>query len=69
MKAREYNPETDLFTNGATLPDEVQSVLNKYSEIWDENYTMCEAMLKELNEIGYTFDYYLTAEPYNLHKL
>lgn len=57
----------DLFTQYDKLPQELQAILDKYGEI--ETYKEREAMLKECNAIGYTFDYYLDATPYNLRKI
>jgi hypothetical protein len=57
----------DLFEHYETLPQEVQDVLSKYDEV--DTYEGCEAMLKEMEALGYTFEYYLDAVPYNLHKI
>jgi hypothetical protein len=57
----------DLFNTPEKLPIEVQNVLNKYGEI--ETYDQCKAMLKELTKLGYTFEYYLDAQPYDLQKI
>lgn len=57
----------DLFETPEKLPIEVQNVLNKYGEI--ETYDQCKAMLKELKPLGYTFDYGLDAQPFDLQKL
>ncbi|MBK7362999.1 MAG: hypothetical protein IPJ01_11945 [Micavibrio sp.] len=65
----EYNSEEDLFQHTETLPDEVRKVLDKYGEDWEATYENCENMLQELEPLGYTFDYYLDAEPINLRKL
>jgi hypothetical protein len=43
-------------------------VLNKYSDK-DDTYENCSNLVDDLNKIGYTCDYYLDAEPYNLRKL
>jgi hypothetical protein len=61
-------PEIDLFAHPDKLPQEVQDVLEKYSD-WGESYEECKAMLIDMEAVGYTFDYYLTAEPYNLRKI
>lgn len=57
----------DLFEHYEDLPQEVQAILEKYGEV--ETYQQCEAMLKECEALGYTFDYYLDAVPYNLRKI
>lgn len=60
--------EIDLFEQWELLPTEAQEILNKYSE-HEQTYENCANMLKEFNAIGYTFEYYLDAEPYNLRKI
>lgn len=57
----------DLFEHLETLPKEVQNTLNKYDYI--DTYESCNQLLEELKPLGYTFDYYLDAVPYNLRKL
>lgn len=59
--------EIDLFEQYETLPSEVQKIIMKYSEVG--TYQGCEEFLKELKPYGYTFDYYLSAEPFNLRKI
>lgn len=64
----DYDPEKDLFLKYETLPDDVKAILDKYSEE-DATYESLAAMTNELEPLGYTFDYYLDAEPYNLRKI
>jgi len=64
----EDNTEIDLFAHYYLLPQEVQDVLAKYSD-WDATYDQCRAMLNDMEALGYTFEYYLDAEPYNLLKI
>ena len=65
----EYDYENDLFNNIESLPQDVQNVLKKYQEDWEDTYENCANMQDELEELGYTFDYYLDATPYNLRKM
>ncbi|NBX27485.1 MAG: hypothetical protein EBR55_04425 [Chitinophagia bacterium] len=65
----EYDYENDLFNNVKSLPQDVQNVLEKYNEDWEYTYENCANMQDELEELGYTFDYYLDATPYNLRKM
>ena len=58
----------DLFTITEILPDNVKEVLNTYS-LNEIDYNTCEALLKELNQCGYTFEYGLDAVPYELRKI
>lgn len=59
--------EEDLFENPESLPAEVQEVLNRYATE-DETYENAEALLSELQPLGYTFEYGLDAIPYGLKK-
>jgi hypothetical protein len=61
--------EKDLFNHIETLPLEVQNVLSEYENKWDESYQMCREMKARLEQLGYTFEYYLDAIPYDLKKL
>ena len=50
------------------LPTELVEVLKKYENM-DDTYVNCGNLVDDLNKIGYTCDYYLDAEPYNLRKI
>jgi hypothetical protein len=68
----EYNSELDLFSDYENLPLEVQSIIDKYNSIELDkglDYIDLQAMQSELNVLGYDFEYYLDAQPFNLHKL
>ncbi len=65
----EYDYENDLFKNVESLPQNVQNVIEKYDEDWEYTYENCANMQDELEQLGYTFDYYLDATPYNLRKM
>lgn len=67
MKTEE-NETIDLFDKYELLPPEGIAILDKYAD-FDNTYEECEAMLKDFEAIGYTFDYYLDAQPYNLRKI
>ena len=56
----------DLFEVYDLLPGPVKEVLESIPE--DPNYTDLEQALEELKPLGYTFEYYLDAQPYNLKK-
>lgn len=60
--------EIDLFEYYTYLPENVTQVIDKYEGDYMD-YKICEAMLKELNAFGYTFDYGLDAEPFNLRRI
>jgi hypothetical protein len=57
----------DLFEHYNQLPSEVLKVLDKFSEM-DNTYLECEALLNELKPFGYSFEYGLDAQPFNLKK-
>ena len=64
----EVNEGIDLFEHQEDLPSEVKEILDKYSEE-DNTYESLGKMQSELEPLGYTFDYYLDAEPYGLRKM
>ena len=55
----------DLFEQHKTLPQEVQDIIFSYDEEADK-YKECERLLKLLKPHGYTFDWGLAGEPFNL---
>ncbi len=59
----------DLFEKLELLPKEVLLILDKYSEYMYTDYKHCAQMVKELERIGYTCDYYLDSEPFDLRKI
>jgi len=59
--------QIDLFNHWEELPPEVMEVLAKYSFV--DTYEGCNDFLKELEPLGYTFDYDLNAICYNLRKI
>ena len=56
----------DLFDTPELIPNEVHAIFSEYK---DCTYEDLGQMLVRLNKIGYTFDFYLNAIPYNLRKL
>jgi hypothetical protein len=58
----------DLFETPELLPVEVQDIFAR-SANEDFTYEVCEKILKEVEQHGYTFDYYLEAVPFNLRKI
>lgn len=59
--------KTDLFETPEQLPKHIQAIISKYGDC--DTYEDCANMLKELNKYGYTFNYYLDAQPYNLRLM
>lgn len=58
----------DLFETPELIPNEVQLVLESFNEDID-SYQELDRLLAELEPLGYTFDYYLDAEPYGLRPI
>jgi hypothetical protein len=59
----------DLFEKDfSELPIEVQEVLNQYT-YEDFNYESCANLVDDLNKIGYTCEFGLSADPFGLRKL
>lgn len=60
----------DLFEDYENIPSKVQKVLDKYSEAFEDgDYKALAKAVKELNKIGYTFDYDLDGQAYGLRKM
>ena len=62
----------DLFEHYETLPKDASKIYWKYSEIAASegfDYDVCREYLKEMEALGYTFEYGLDAEPYGLRKM
>lgn len=60
--------EIDLFEDWENLPAEVQAILDKHCT-GDNTYEACRALIDDLEKVGYTCDYGLSAEPYGLRKI
>ena len=58
----------DLFDDYEAYTDNVKSVLESYDENAD-GYAECARIIGELNKIGYTADYDLSAQLYDLTQL
>ena len=48
-------------------PENVKSILNSF-DFDSDPYKECDRLLNELEPLGYSFDYGLDGEPYNLYK-
>jgi hypothetical protein len=56
----------DLFETPELIPSEVQEILETFDEDKPNTYLELDRLVNELEKVGYTFDYYLDAEPYGL---
>jgi hypothetical protein len=60
----------NLFEDYENIPAELQAILDKYEDAFqDGDYSGLEKALKEANKIGYTFEYYLDGQAYDLRKI
>ncbi len=55
----------DMFDTQEMIPDEVVKVFENFRY----NYECCEITLMKVQSLGYTFDYYLDAVPFNFRKV
>lgn len=58
----------DYFTTPEQIPVEVAAILATYNEDADQ-YKELKRLDNKLRRIGWTFDYYLDAEPFDLRPL
>lgn len=59
----------DLFETPELIPANVKAVFDRYADESGNDspsYQDLEEILKDVHVLGYTFDYYLDAEPFNL---
>jgi hypothetical protein len=60
----------DLFEDYDNIPDNVKEILEKYQESFEDGeYRGLGMANDELNKIGYTFEYYLDGQAYDLRKI
>jgi len=58
--------DIDLFDHYSRIPKKIRYIIETYTDVSEFSYDDCKAMLRQLEENGYTFDYGLDAQPYNL---
>jgi len=59
----------DLFETPELIPTEVKAIMDTFNDYSGNEYLELDRIVNELNEIGYTFDFYLDAEPYGLRPI
>lgn len=62
----------DLFEYYEEMPQDLKAICDKYFEIdmtCGLSYFDCAEFLRDVQAIGYTFEYYLDASPFNLRKI
>lgn len=61
----------DLFEYYQEQPQELKNVLNQWQDRINNglDYNQCAQLLREVEAVGFTFEYELSAEPFNLRKI
>jgi hypothetical protein len=59
----------DLFETPDLMPIDVQIVLESFDEDAPNTYHELQRLVDEIEPLGYTFDYFLDAEPYGLRPI
>jgi len=60
----------DLFEDYENIPPKLQAILEKYEDAFENgDYRDLQKALEEANKIGYTFEYYLDGQAYDLRKI
>lgn len=59
----------DLFETPELIPNEVQAIFDTFDEDSGNTYFELDRILSEIEPLGYTFDYYLDAEPFGLRPI
>jgi hypothetical protein len=59
----------DLFETPELIPQDVQAILETFNEDTPNTYEELNRLTNELEVIGYTFYYYLDADPYGLRPV
>jgi hypothetical protein len=58
---------TDLFQHPELLCDKARAVFDEFAHM-DNDYASCKELEAALKPLGYTFEWGLDAEPFNLTK-
>ena len=60
----------DLFEDYENIPNDIQDILDKYSEDFEDgNYEGLSMALQEVRDRGYTFEYYVNGDAYGLRPI
>lgn len=59
----------DLFETPELIPRDVQVILDSFNKESFNQYKELDRIINEIELIGYTFDYGLSAEPYGLRLI
>ena len=65
--------DVDLFGHQEFVPSHIRDIISKYDEQSEESgtnlYLLCQHLIEELEQNGYTADYGLDGIPFGLKKL
>lgn len=59
----------DLFETPELIPSDVQAILESFDEESPNTYAELDRLIQDLEPLGYTFDYFINAEPYGLRPI
>lgn len=60
--------QIDLFENPESIPKNIQDILDTFNQNADR-YSECQRILNKITPLGYSFDYGLDGDPYELTKI
>ncbi len=71
MQTPKQSEMKDLFETPELMPEALQAIFQRWDKRFRNGLTYdgCAALQNEVEKEGYTFDYYLDAEPYGLRKI
>jgi hypothetical protein len=59
----------DLFETPELIPSEVQAILETFDEESENTYLELDRVIDKLEDVGYTFEYWLDGESYGLRPI
>ena len=59
----------DLFETPELIPSDVQAILESFNEESENTYLELDRIIDKLEDIGYTFEYWLDGESYGLRPI
>ena len=59
----------DLFETPELIPSDIQAILDSFDGQSSNKYKELDRLVNEIELIGYTFDYGMSAQPYGLRLI
>ena len=61
----------DLFETPELMPEALSEIFNRWESLMMDglSYEQIASLMNEVESVGYTFDYYLDADPYGLRPM